>query len=84
VDVADPVGDVVGGPGRVHNGRSARGDRPDDRTPGQCHERTAVCSFIETSQNDPVRIDLRLADRAGHASNVISDLATLEGSRPRS
>ena len=50
-------------------------------TPAQDQPAQALSGFF---QNDTVRIDLRLADRAGHVSNVISGLADLEGSRPRS
>jgi hypothetical protein len=44
---------------------------------------TAFCSFIETFQNNTRLINLRLVDRAGHASNVLGGQAQLEGRRAR-
>jgi hypothetical protein len=44
---------------------------------------TALCSFIETFQNNTRLIDLQLIDRAGHPSNVLAGQATLEGRSPK-
>jgi hypothetical protein len=43
----------------------------------------ALCTFIERFGDETRQIDLRLVDRAGHQSNVISALADIEGRRPR-
>ena len=84
VDVTDPDGDWVGGQCEFTTGDQLVVPVQTAGLPANATSGTALCSFIETFQNDTVRIDLRLADRAGHVSNVISGLATLEGPRPRS
>ena len=84
VDVTDPDGDWVGGQCEFTTGDQLVVPVQTTGLPANATSGTALCAFIETFQNDTVRIDLRLADRAGHVSNVISGLATLEGPRPRS
>ena len=84
VDVTDPDGDWVRGQCEFTTGDQLVVPVQTAGLPANATSGTALCSFIETFQNDTVRIDLRLADRAGHVSNVISGLATLEGPRPRS
>jgi len=84
VDVTDPDGDWVGGQCEFPTGDQLVVPVQTTGLPANATSGTALCTFIEVFQNDTVRIDLRLADRAGHVSNVISGLATLEGPRPRS
>jgi hypothetical protein len=83
VDVVDPDGDWVGGQCEFVTGNQlvvpaqSAGLSPNP-TVG-----IALCTFIERFGDETRQIDLRLVDRAGHQSNVISALADIEGRRPR-
>ncbi len=79
VDVADPDGDWVGGQCEFVTGNQLAVPVQTSGLPATATTGTALCSFVETFQNDARRIDLRLVDRAGHPSNVLSGLANLEG-----
>jgi len=83
VDVTDPDGDWVGGQCEFTTGDQLVVPVQTTGLPANATSGTALCSFIETFENDTRLIDIRLVDRAGHQSNVISALADIEGRRPR-
>jgi hypothetical protein len=82
VDVADADADWVGGQCEFVTGNQLVVPVQTAGLPANATTGTALCSFIETFQNDTRLIDLRLIDRAGHPSNVLGGEATLEGRSP--
>jgi hypothetical protein len=81
VDVVDADGDWTGGQCEFVTGNQLVVPVQTAGLPANATTGTALCSFVETFQNDTRLIDLRLVDRAGHQSNVVSGLANLEGPR---
>ena len=79
VDVADADGDWVGGQCEFVSGNPLTVPVQTTGLPASATTGTALCSFIETFQNNTLLIDLRLVDRAGHPSNVLEGQANLEG-----
>ena len=83
VDVVDGDGDWVGGQCEFLTVDQLVVPVQTTGLPADATTGTAICSFVETFRNDQTLIDLRLVDRAGHQSNVVEGLATLEGRRAR-
>jgi hypothetical protein len=81
VDVVDADGDWVGGQCEFVTGNELTVPVTTTGASANATTGTALCSFIETFQNDTRLIDLRLVDRAGHPSNVLEGQAQLEGRR---
>jgi hypothetical protein len=83
VDVADPDGDWVDGQCAFVTGNQLVVPVQPAGGRARTQTGTALCSFVVTFLNDTRQIDLRLVDGAGHASNVLSGLANLEGRSTR-
>lgn len=79
VDVVDNDGDWVDGQCEFVTGNELVVPVQTTGLAANATTGTALCSFIETFQNNTRLIDLRLRDRAGHASNVLEGQAQLEG-----
>lgn len=83
VDVVDADGDWVLGQCRFVTGNQLELPIQAAGLPANATSGTAVCVLVETFENDEVQIDLAVEDQAGHQSNILSALVTLERGRDR-
>lgn len=84
VDVVDPDGDWVLGRCRFVTGNQV--ELPIQTVagvPANAPSGTATCVLVEVFADDTVQVDLTVVDQAGHQSNVLSALVTLEGEQAR-
>jgi hypothetical protein len=82
VDVVDPDGDwVLGRCQFVTGDQLALPIQTAPGVPTSATSGTATCFLVETFSNSTVRADLTVVDQAGHQSNVLSGLVTVEGAR---